>query len=77
MKKGNRLNFHKITEDKNEIEGETKNRKCQEGEYRTYNGECNNLKNRKWGAACTPYQRILKPQYDDGKYIKIEIKRQL
>ncbi|XP_033759994.1 uncharacterized protein LOC117342104 [Pecten maximus] len=35
-------------------------------EYRTINGECNNLKHHHWGAAHTPQNRLLPPDYDDG-----------
>lgn len=31
--------------------------------YRKPNGECNNLKYKWWGAAFTPYQRLLEPEY--------------
>ncbi|KAF0711007.1 peroxidase-like, partial [Aphis craccivora] len=29
--------------------------------YRTYNGSCNNLQNPSWGAALTPFYRLIKP----------------
>ena len=34
--------------------------------YRTLDGSCNNLANNWWGKANTPYQRVLKADYEDG-----------
>uniref|UniRef100_A0A2M4A9X7 Putative peroxidase n=1 Tax=Anopheles triannulatus TaxID=58253 RepID=A0A2M4A9X7_9DIPT len=34
--------------------------------YRTYDGRCNNLQNPTWGAANTPYGRLLPADYGDG-----------
>ncbi|XP_058066699.1 peroxidase-like [Anopheles bellator] len=34
--------------------------------YRTFDGSCNNLQNPSWGAANTPYGRLLPPEYGDG-----------
>ncbi len=34
--------------------------------YRTIDGTCNNLKRPTWGAANTPFQRLILPQYEDG-----------
>ena len=34
--------------------------------YRTINGTCNNLIRPTWGAANTPFQRLILPQYEDG-----------
>uniref|UniRef100_A0A2P2HX17 Peroxidase-like n=1 Tax=Hirondellea gigas TaxID=1518452 RepID=A0A2P2HX17_9CRUS len=39
---------------------------CTETKYRSRDGSCNNLKNKKWGQAATSYQRILPPDYSDG-----------
>lgn len=35
--------------------------------YRTIDGTCNNLENPSWGSAMTAYNRLLFPQYFDGK----------
>jgi len=34
--------------------------------YRSIDGSCNNLQNPWWGAANTPYKRLLRAEYDDG-----------
>ncbi|VVC27285.1 Hypothetical protein CINCED_3A000564 [Cinara cedri] len=34
--------------------------------YRTYNGSCNNLQNPNWGAAMTPFYRLMDAEFDDG-----------
>ena len=34
--------------------------------FRSYDGTCNNLQQPLWGAATTPFQRTLLPQYSDG-----------
>ncbi|CAH1724815.1 unnamed protein product [Aphis gossypii] len=34
--------------------------------YRTYNGSCNNLQNPSWGAALTPFYRLMNAEFDDG-----------
>lgn len=34
--------------------------------YRTFNGSCNNLKTPTWGAANTPFLRLLNAEYSDG-----------
>ncbi|KAL4142197.1 hypothetical protein QTP88_004703 [Uroleucon formosanum] len=33
--------------------------------YRTYNGSCNNLQNPNWGAALTPFYRLMNAEFDD------------
>nr|UYM80454.1 mantle peroxidase-like protein [Terebratalia transversa] len=39
---------------------------CDPGEkYRSYNGECNNLKHPFWGSSGTPFTRLIPPDYDD------------
>lgn len=35
--------------------------------YRTYNGSCNNLQKPNWGAAMTPFYRLIDAEFDDGK----------
>ena len=40
--------------------------KCNATGYRTYNSECNNLGNRRWGAANIGFQRLLPSEYEDG-----------
>lgn len=42
--------------------------KCTAQRYRQYNGLCNNLEHPYWGAALTPYRRLLQPDYADGKW---------
>ena len=40
---------------------------CDPGErWRRHDGSCNNVLNPLWGAANTPFQRTLLPQYSDG-----------
>jgi hypothetical protein len=34
--------------------------------YRTYNGSCNNLQNPNWGAALTPFYRLMDAEFNDG-----------
>lgn len=42
--------------------------------YRTFNGSCNNLEIPTWGAANTPFLRLLNAEYSDGIiYIKITL----
>lgn len=38
-----------------------------DAKYRTYNGSCNNLENPSWGAAYTPFYRLINAEFDDGK----------
>ena len=40
---------------------------CTSSLYRTYDGSCNNVVNPSWGAANTPFVRIVNPKYADGK----------
>jgi len=41
---------------------------CQpNSKYRTFNGSCNNLRIPTWGAANTPFIRLLNAEYRDGK----------
>ncbi|XP_053676616.1 peroxidase-like [Anopheles nili] len=40
---------------------------CTNDPYRSFDGTCNNLLNPSWGAANTPFVRILNPKYGDGK----------
>jgi len=35
--------------------------------YRSYNGSCNNLRHPNWGAALTPFYRLMNAEFDDGK----------
>lgn len=35
--------------------------------YRTYNGSCNNLQNPNWGAAMTPFYRLMNAEFSDSK----------
>uniref|UniRef100_A0A1B0F069 Uncharacterized protein n=1 Tax=Phlebotomus papatasi TaxID=29031 RepID=A0A1B0F069_PHLPP len=39
---------------------------CRPGKYRRFDGLCNNLDNPTWGAANTPFQRLVGPLYSDG-----------
>lgn len=39
---------------------------CVNNHYRTLDGSCNNLENSHWGAANTPYGRLLSAKYGDG-----------
>ncbi|KAF5283068.1 hypothetical protein FQR65_LT14085 [Abscondita terminalis] len=39
---------------------------CPENIYRSIDGSCNNLAQPTWGAASTPYGRLLPPKYGDG-----------
>lgn len=39
---------------------------CPDTKYRTYDGTCNNRRNKDWGRAGTAFQRILSPDYQDG-----------
>lgn len=34
--------------------------------YRTFNGSCNNLRNPNWGAALTPFYRLMNAEFNDG-----------
>jgi len=34
--------------------------------YRTFNGSCNNFQNPNWGAALTPFYRLMNAEFDDG-----------
>uniref|UniRef100_A0A182TA83 Peroxidase n=1 Tax=Anopheles maculatus TaxID=74869 RepID=A0A182TA83_9DIPT len=40
---------------------------CPGNPYRTFDGSCNNFVNPSWGAANTPFVRIVNPKYGDGK----------
>jgi len=37
--------------------------------YRSLNGSCNNLKTPTWGAAATPFLRLLDADFSDGETI--------
>lgn len=37
-----------------------------DAKYRTYNGSCNNLQNPNWGAALTPFYRLMNAEFNDG-----------
>jgi hypothetical protein len=39
---------------------------CRPGKYRRVDGLCNNLENPTWGAAHTPFQRLIGPLYADS-----------
>ncbi|XP_033097959.1 peroxidasin homolog [Anneissia japonica] len=39
---------------------------CFHKKYRNYDGTCNNLRNTEWGASLTPFNRVLKPIYENG-----------
>ncbi|XP_071837121.1 peroxidasin homolog isoform X3 [Apostichopus japonicus] len=39
---------------------------CFHKKYRTYDGTCNNLQHKEWGASLTPFQRFVKPVYENG-----------
>lgn len=39
---------------------------CRPGKYRRFDGLCNNLEHPTWGAAMTPFQRLIGPLYADG-----------
>jgi Animal haem peroxidase len=39
---------------------------CRPGKYRRFDGLCNNLEHPTWGAANTPFQRIVGPLFSDG-----------
>jgi len=44
--------------------------KCdQNAKYRSINGSCNNLKTPTWGAAATPFLRLLNANFSDGETI--------
>lgn len=38
-----------------------------DAKYRTYNGSCNNLNNPNWGAALTPFYRLMNAEFNDSK----------
>jgi hypothetical protein len=40
---------------------------CEQTNYRSYDGVCNNLEHPLWGAANTPFRRILPARYGDGE----------
>lgn len=46
--------------------GDTYSQVCQESQYRSYDGSCNNLRNPTWGLANTRYGRLIRPRYGDG-----------
>jgi len=37
-----------------------------DAKYRTYNGSCNNIQNPNWGAALTPFYRLMNADFADG-----------
>src|SRR5882672_8851837 len=39
---------------------------CFHTRYRTIDGSCNNLGEPMWGTSYTPFQRLLKPVYENG-----------
>ncbi|XP_078731526.1 peroxidasin homolog isoform X1 [Lampetra fluviatilis] len=39
---------------------------CFHQKYRTHDGTCNNLQHPMWGASLTPFERLLKPVYENG-----------
>ncbi|XP_039276862.1 chorion peroxidase [Nilaparvata lugens] len=39
---------------------------CRPGKYRRLDGLCNNVRNPTWGAANTPFTRLVSPQFADG-----------
>ncbi|XP_073972965.1 salivary peroxidase/catechol oxidase-like isoform X2 [Rhodnius prolixus] len=39
---------------------------CHAGKYRRHDGLCNNLENPSWGAANTPFSRLMTPHFADG-----------
>lgn len=39
--------------------------------YRSLNGSCNNLKTPTWGAATTPFLRLLDANFSDGETIRL------
>ena len=53
-------------------EAEEKTREeCSQGgmsKFRTIDGSCNNPDHPHWGQASTAFQRVLAPEYEDGKY---------
>ena len=40
--------------------------RCTKKKFREFNGECNNLKNRLFGASATPFLRLVGPKYFDS-----------
>ncbi|KAG8272476.1 hypothetical protein J6590_040631 [Homalodisca vitripennis] len=42
-------------------------RKCRPQRYRRHDGLCNNLDHPTWGAARTPFRRLVPPEYQDVK----------
>lgn len=43
-----------------------KNNPCKAERFRSIDGTCNNLENSHWGAAMSPFRRLLPPAYADG-----------
>ncbi|XP_075210101.1 salivary peroxidase/catechol oxidase-like [Lycorma delicatula] len=41
-------------------------KQCRPTRYRRHDGGCNNLRHSTWGAARTPFKRLLQPEYADG-----------
>lgn len=41
---------------------------CRPQRYRRHDGICNNLENPTWGAARTPFRRLVPPEYGDGEF---------